>query len=329
MKDPEWKQFEIAVSNFVCALDPQALVRHNVKLPDIDTGHPRQRDVWIEAKVCQHFPIKVYISCKRKHKKLNEQDIDAFFGELRSSGAHKGVLYSYSGYNSHAIEKASKLGICCCRLYSSQPADLPQLLLFKSYCCTPTIQISIVPTVPDPVWSITTFSDLFALEIMEPQGSKTVLDCIVDIYRQGEVEAGEKISPTQRFPLAWSSAFQISDTEKGRQPIQIVIKGSWKIYRGKIEAHLVNGSYSLTSGDFKGQQIGPVIDLHNETPGPGWELTQHPTAELERGVVNAILYGDPREALLKNLGPQSLSDIVTSDVSKPNGVQPTAEKGGG
>lgn len=87
-----WKDFETAVARFIAALDPDATVKHNVYLPDRDTGHPRQRDVWIEARICGVFPVKVLVSCKRWDRKLNEQDIDAFVGELRSSGAHKGVI---------------------------------------------------------------------------------------------------------------------------------------------------------------------------------------------------------------------------------------------
>jgi len=45
MKDPKWKQFEIAVAQFVSALDPNAKVTHNAQLPDKHTGKLRQRDV--------------------------------------------------------------------------------------------------------------------------------------------------------------------------------------------------------------------------------------------------------------------------------------------
>src|SRR3990167_7095920 len=93
-KDSQWEQFEKAIAAFVQALDPEANVQHDVKLPDIHTRRPRQRDVWIEAKVCKHYPVKIYLSCKRLKRKMNEQDIDAFNGELISSGAHKGVIYS-------------------------------------------------------------------------------------------------------------------------------------------------------------------------------------------------------------------------------------------
>jgi hypothetical protein len=95
--DPPWKLFERAVAQFVAALDPSAIVRHDVRLPDIDTGEPRQRDVWVEAKVCNHYPLKLLISCKHTASPIDSQDMDAFIGERRSAGADKGVMYSLSG----------------------------------------------------------------------------------------------------------------------------------------------------------------------------------------------------------------------------------------
>jgi hypothetical protein len=64
-----------------------------------------------------YFPLKILVSCKKYKRKLDQQDIDAFNGELISSGAHKGVIYSYSGFNKYAIEKCKVLGISCCKLY--------------------------------------------------------------------------------------------------------------------------------------------------------------------------------------------------------------------
>ena len=131
---PEWKQFEIAVANFLRAVDPSAKITHDAKIADVHTGEPRQRDVWIEGNLCQLFPIKVLVSCKFTKDRLNEQDIDAFNGEFISSGAHKGVIYAKTGFADPAIQKAKKLDFSCCRLYLNQPPDLPEVLFFTAYC---------------------------------------------------------------------------------------------------------------------------------------------------------------------------------------------------
>ena len=216
MDDPIWRQFEFAVARFLKALDPTAVIRHNISLPDIHTGHPRQRDVWIEAKVCQHFPIKILVSCKRWNTKLNEQDIDTFVGELQSSGAHKGVLYSFSGYTKQAIKKAKKIGVCCCSLYTNQPPDLPELLIFRSYCCTPKIHISLVE-IPDPVWLLKTFNDLFALEL-GPDGTTTLLDHLVTIFYEQE----EKVVKEALYQIPSDWKIIISISEEGKPPLEIL-----------------------------------------------------------------------------------------------------------
>ena len=65
-KTPEWKKFEIAVSTFLAALDPNAKVIHNTRTPDKQTNTPRQRDVVIETRVCNFIDIKILASDQRQ-----------------------------------------------------------------------------------------------------------------------------------------------------------------------------------------------------------------------------------------------------------------------
>jgi predicted Mrr-cat superfamily restriction endonuclease len=141
----EWREFEKAVAAFLQALDPTATVRHNITTPDADTGAPRQRDVWIEGRLCRVTPIRVLISCKRYNRPLNEQDIDHFIGEFVSSRANKGIIYSYSGFNGLAIEKADRHNISCMRLYQDAPPDIPEVLFVPHfYCCFPRLALSLI-----------------------------------------------------------------------------------------------------------------------------------------------------------------------------------------
>src|SRR4051794_21313108 len=105
---PDWEKFELAVATFCQALALNATVTHDVMIPDVDTGLPRQRDVWIEARICDHFVVKILVSCKRYSRKVDSQMLDAFIGELLSSGAHKGVIYSLVGFTRGALAKAKK-----------------------------------------------------------------------------------------------------------------------------------------------------------------------------------------------------------------------------
>lgn len=79
-----WQLFERAVAALCQALAPDATVTHDAKILDVDIGSRRQRDVWIEALIGGHFPVKVLVSCKRYARKVTVQQVDAFLGELGS-----------------------------------------------------------------------------------------------------------------------------------------------------------------------------------------------------------------------------------------------------
>src|SRR5436305_14130505 len=105
-REREWRQFERAVAAFIAALDPKARVRHDVRTPDRHTRKSRQRDVWIDTTVGGVIPLSVLVSCKRLKRRLDQQHVDAFHGELLGSRASKGVLYSFSGFTPEAVSKA-------------------------------------------------------------------------------------------------------------------------------------------------------------------------------------------------------------------------------
>jgi hypothetical protein len=50
------------------------------------------------------FVLKILVSCKRKTARLSQQDIDAFAGELRASGAQKGLLFSHEENGAPSVE---------------------------------------------------------------------------------------------------------------------------------------------------------------------------------------------------------------------------------
>lgn len=311
MTIPKWKEFEIAVANFVKALDPNAEVKHDVNLADVHTEKPRQRDVWVEAKVLQHFPVKVYISCKREKRKLDQQDIDAFHGELLSSGAHLGVIYSYSGFGPAAIEKSKKIGrIYCCRLYQNEPPDIPESFIFSnSYCCTPRISLSVLAPI-DTKWKITYWRDLFQLTFEDKLRQQSALDAIVEVYLKGEKESTKIVTPKDLFPPNWVRSLELKEEHPPKRSITIIIHGQWNIYQGKIEAHLINGSYCFTTGEFIGSQSTPFVDLNSTNPGLGWSLLDERPSELCPGFINGVFIlsgGNVREALINELGPKLIT----------------------
>jgi hypothetical protein len=313
MSVPKWKQFEMAVAKFVAALDKNAVVEHDVKLPDIHSGSPRQRDVWVEAKVCKHFPINIYISCKRENKPLDQQDMDAFNGELISSGASLGVIYSYSGFTKEAIRKAKKLGISCCKLFEKEPPDIPEsLFITKSFCCTPKLNLAVIAPL-DPNWNIRTWEDLFRIEFIDNGKKIPAIDAISERYLGGEKQSVDHVrNGSNTFPLSWERKLTYLDDETGRS-LSIMIRCIWIIYEGKMSANLLNGSYNFTNQEFIGTQITPVVDRQSIHPGPDWELlkkipSEESLANITKGVF--ILSGaNVKDAITKTLGTSEITII--------------------
>lgn len=304
MKD--WEQFEVAVERFVAALDPSVTVRRNVKLPDRDTGLPRQRDVWIETKICNLFPIKILISCKNWATKLDEGDIDAFIGELRSSGAHKGVLYSAGGYTKPAILKAQALSISCCKLYQNEPADIPESLMFAFYCCVPQCRIRIEPEGRE-AWADVPFADILSHPATRAEGGETLLDELAREFHAAEAEAATFFSKGLREIKAWSVSIRL----EGSPPLTLALEGQWVVYRAKVEAHLLDGSYSFTEHEFIGTQYSPWVDTRSSHPGPHWEQIAESPEQLSPDFGVIVLFGgDLHAALIENFGKKLLRDIA-------------------
>jgi hypothetical protein len=306
---PKWKEFENAVAKFVAGLDPKGKVSSDVKLPDGHTSKPRQRDVWVEANVCHHFPVKVLISCKRLRRRLNQQDIDAFNGELLSSRAHLGVLYSYSGFTLNALEKAKKLGISCCRLFDNEPPNIPDNLVFmSSYCCTPRISLSVVSPL-DREWDLKTWSDLFSLQFEDDGSPMFVIDAVVRSYFEGEKEAVRKATESF-FPSNWARMLECIEEKPIKKAIKIIIRGSWNVFEGRLEAHLLKGSYNFSSGEFMGSLSTPVIDTQSSHPGPGWILLNAPPVNSAFRPIQGVFImsgGNAKGPLLEQLGPRQIT----------------------
>jgi len=312
MEHPEWKQFETAVASFIAALDSSAVVTHDVMLPDLDTGKLRQRDVWIETKVCDHFHLKILVSCKRYKNKLNQQHIDAFVGELLSSGAQKGVIYSYSGFTKPALDKARVKGISCCRLYTNEVLDLPELLLFDAYLLTPAAHFYAV-RLKSAEGQPETIGDLLNLELPLPGNNAKILllDLLEGKYYKQRNVLREVARSTGEIPSDWSNCIAISEPQTGADLIKIEFGGCWDVYQARLEGYVVNGSYEFTENEFKGTQNSPEISKQGPDPGTGWKKIETIPEDLDKTALIKVLYsqGNYREVL------QSYRDLKISELS--------------
>jgi Restriction endonuclease len=303
------REFEEAVYSFAKTLDPTAKILFDHRAIDRDTGKPRQCDVWINAKFGGHWPLSILVSCKDHHRKLHVGDIGAFYDEVRSTGASTGVIYSRAGFTKPALDKAKANGLACCRIYQNEPADIPQIIRFDQFTCKPAGQLELETNLMATKYK--TWNDLFDIIIRCDKDDQTALDVIAAIFEQGEewsLQQLRKSSTEEKsfFPPNWSSNLEFEDIDS-RKKIQIKVMGRWKRYKTQIEAILLNGSYCLTDGSFKGDIIGPSIDTQGEHPGGAWtEIIDTDYALPLNRVLIILSKGDIRSALREKLGPTPL-----------------------
>lgn len=302
----KWQEFEKAVAAFLQALDPTAIVRHNVTTPDADTDAPRQRDVWIEGRLCKIIPIKVLISCKRYGRTLNEQDMDHFIGEFMSSGANKGVVYSYSGFNAFAIEKATRHNISCMRLYQDSPPDIPEVLVIPHvYCCYPRLALSVLWK-EDEEGLLNTWRDLLERKAGDHIDNETITQYVARKVLELQGVAMNSMDTGSPFPKNWIYKVTFSDPEKPDIKARIALAQNWDIFESNLEAYNVNGSYSFTEREFLGTIATPVIDTWGLHPGPGWKkLTERPKTSGNSAAF-IFLFGNLEEAIKKSFGDKPL-----------------------
>lgn len=291
-----WRTFEQAVAAFLQSLDPKAKVRHDAHTPDMDTGRLRQRDVWIDTAFGGHLPITILVSCKRKTAKLSQQDVDAFVGELRSSGANKGVLYAFSGFSNPALEKAAKLGISCCTLLVDQPPPVPEMLTFEAYCFREQYQVEVSGT-PEPVWDI--MPDLFEATMIDDSQATTMLDILATRYDLAREQAVVRLSEGVERPIWWA---EIEIPPEGQRPwLTVGIRSNWAVYRARFEGWRLNGSYTFTDAKFAGSFSTPWIDQQSTHPGPGWEKIDLDAVRPSGTVISSYCHGGDIRADVREL----------------------------
>jgi len=288
-------EFEEAVFRFAKTLDFRAEVLFNHSISDRDTGEPRQCDVWINAKFGGHWPISILISCKAHKRKLHAGDIGAFCDEVRSTSANYGVIYSRSGFSEPALLKAKTNGLSCCRLYKDEHADIPNSVVFEQFACYPRIRLDIVNCASG---ILDKWNDIFSIK----DDSKTVLELINAAYIANEKAAIDESMVSGGFPATWQVELEIP--LGAGAPLKIRIAGSWKKYRARIEATLLNGSYCISNDSFNGTIVGASIDTWSDSPGEAWEeIADNEFTLPAKRIVFTMRSKDVKVSLEKNLGP--------------------------
>ena len=190
-------EFQRAVYEFAKALRPGAEVLFNHTILDRDTGTPRQCDVWIKTSFGGYWPMSILVSCKDHARKLDIDDIGTFCNEVRSTGAHMGVIYSKAGFTRPALEKAKANSIHCCRLYRNEPADIPISLVFQCFVFASRLIAPLLTR--GTADNITTWNSLFNMTSC----GVTLLDHLLRAYEVGENESWDESVRLSRVPADW------------------------------------------------------------------------------------------------------------------------------
>lgn len=284
---PDWKHFELAISEFIAGIDKSAKVTHDAKIPDAQTGHPRQRDVWVEWSLGGHFPAKALISCKYWATPLDQSDIDHFNGEFISSRAQLGIIYSRSGFNERALNKAKALDFHCCMYYDNKPLELPGALsLGLAYHFRPRFRFQVRGDAN--AYGFATWRDIFSL----PAGTETV---DVALGRSFQAMEGSGDLEQRWLRARNGTAVQVIAQKSGAPPLTVELQVVYCAFQAKVAYTLVKGSYNITSNHFKGSEATPWIDLKSVEPGPGWTLLDSIPTKVPSPLLVMWANTDPRE----------------------------------
>ncbi len=286
---PDWKLFELAVAQFIAAIGQGAKVTHDVRLPDVHTGHARQRDVWVEWSFGGHFPVKALISCKHWAAPLNQSDLDHFNGEFISSGAQLGIIYSKAGFNDRALEKAKALSFHCCKLYDNEPAELPEsLVVGPAYNFR--LRLGMLVRGSAEIYRFKQWIEVLDL----PSAFGTVRS----VFVHGLDEFQNENHTKKRWDLARNGQKVIAHVhEEGKPPLDVELHVTCPAFQAKLGHTMLDGSYNITAGHFLGSAATPMMDMQSAHPGLGWnELTGIPD-EMPACLLAIYAQVDPLAAL--------------------------------
>lgn len=302
----EWLLFEKAVAAYMNSLSKSAIVTHNIRDQDEQTGANRQRDVIIEDTICHVIPVKVLISCKKYKRKLTEMDIDHFYGELLNSNANKGVLYSYSGFNRLAVSKAKKLKISCFTLIDENKKNSPVPINFDNfYICYPHFYIRLVEK-KDINDKYKQWKDIFH-EKMENISNFTFLDSICRTIEKHQSEISASLN-SNTFPKAWKELCEIYDDNDTETKLSIIFGEFWLVFHYVGEAKFISGVFSFTDNCLLGSFKLPAKNIHKINPGSDWEAIFEIPKNEKNIEVRTIFLRDIRPEILRSIGDYPIED---------------------
>ena len=110
---------------------PEVQVESPKRVPDKDTGKPREHDVVLTFRR-HHHEIAVAIECRDRTRKIGVPEVEAFHAKCLRTGIDRGVMVSSLGFAGSAITKAASYNIGCLEL-----KDVAQF----DWCLVPVVEV--------------------------------------------------------------------------------------------------------------------------------------------------------------------------------------------
>lgn len=308
------RDFEDAVHQFVKMLSPDAQVLFNAKIPDRDTGSPRQVDVWVQYTLLGNVPVSILISCKDHRRPLDVGEIETFISEIRSTGAAQGVLYSRGRFTEKALVKAKANNVSCCRLFDDAPPELPSELIITTHIAHPVYRIAATteekdfPT--DLMWR-----DILDCTVVSGQARGKCVDMVFKLCRQ--LHERSMADTATKLPGMTGEMVikQIPQCPSLRIHGAIV----WDWFEGGLNALRLTGSLNVNTNWFVGSAKTTEIPIQS-TPSLGtWKRCPPPDMPQDKIRITINLLALPFPEILKQtMGPHRVFGTAPFTFGSPD-----------
>lgn len=135
------------------------------------------------------------------------------------------------------------------------------------FCCAGSFAVQLTSEALND-WGDATLEEILALSDSSGDLARSVLDLLIENAGAQEKAVIEQALKSGALPQGWTSTVRIEAGNPQVVPLTIGLDFRWRVYRARVEGHMLDGSYSFTEGNFVGRQRSPVVDLQAE-PGPG------------------------------------------------------------
>ncbi len=135
---PDWLKYELLAKEIYSKLEPNAVVKHNVKI----FGHLSNRDRQIDLSIRSEIggsEILVIVEAKDRSRPPTVETIDAFAQKMRDVSAHRGIIICRKQPSRKNVQYAKKHGIDICTAIDirhhkwEKHIIIPTVVNFKEY----------------------------------------------------------------------------------------------------------------------------------------------------------------------------------------------------